>query len=87
MEIHNIETTVLCGSVGPSVCPCVRLFTFEVLYKRLFAPASRSRMSKMVRDSESLGKSIGKKWSQIRIFLLKNGLKSPRIKKVLTVKK
>ena len=32
------------------------------------------------RDSESLGKSNGKKWSQIGTFLLASGLKSPRKK-------
>ena len=38
-----------------SVCLCVRMFTFDVPFKRLFAPTSRSRMSNIVRDSESLG--------------------------------
>ena len=52
-------------NVRPSVCPFVRLFTFEVPFKGLYAPTSRSRMSKNVRDSESLGKNNGKKWSQI----------------------
>ena len=31
--------------VRPSVCPSVRLFTFEVPFKRLFAPTSQSLMS------------------------------------------
>ena len=53
-----------------SVCPCVCLFTFEVPFKCLFAPTSQSRMSKIFRDSESLGKSNGKKWSQIWTFVL-----------------
>ena len=44
-----------------SVC----LFTFEVPFKRLFAPTSRNQISKIFRDSESLGKTNGKKWSQI----------------------
>ena len=60
----------------PSVCPSVRLsvrlsvclFTFEVPFKRLFAPTSRSRMSNSFRDSEFLGKSNGKKWSNIWTF-------------------
>ena len=43
----------------------LHLFTFEVLFKHLFAPTSPSWEFKIVRDSESLGKSIGKKWSQI----------------------
>ena len=38
---------------------------FHVLdFEAYFAPTSRSRMSKNFRDSESLGKSAGKKWSQ-----------------------
>ena len=41
------------------------VFTFEVLFKRLFAPISQSGMSKKFRDSESLGKSNGKKSSHI----------------------
>ena len=35
------------------------------LFYGLFAPTSRSQMSTIFRDSESLGKSNGKKWSQI----------------------
>ena len=50
----------VCLSVCVSVCPSVRLFTFEVPFKRLFAPTSRSWMSNTFRDSESLGKSNGK---------------------------
>ena len=34
-------------------------------FKHLFAPTSQSPMSKLCGFSESLGKSIGKKWSQI----------------------
>ena len=52
-------------SVCPSVCLFVRLFTFEVPFNGLFAPTSRSWMSNIFRDSESLGKSNGKKWSYI----------------------
>ena len=59
------------------------LFTFEVQFNRLFAPTSRSQMSKLCRDSAPLGKSNGKKWYQMWIFLLKNGLKSSRQKKFL----
>ena len=49
----------------PSVCLFVCPFTFEVPFNGLFAPTSQSRMSNIFRDSESLGKSNGKKWSQI----------------------
>ena len=44
-------------SVRVFVCLSVRLFTFEVPFKRLYGPT-------IFRDSESLGKSNGKKWSQ-----------------------
>ena len=56
-------------------------FTFGVPFNGLFAPTSRSRMSNIFRDSESLGKSNGKKWSQIWTFLFENCLKLPRKKK------
>ena len=63
------------------VCFCVGLFTFEVPFKHLFAPTSWNRLSKIFRDSESLGKSNKKKWSQIWKLLLIKGVKSPRRKK------
>ena len=70
----------------PSFCLCVCLsvcvFTFEVPFNGLFAPTSQSRMSNIFRDSESLGKSNGKKWSHIQTFLFGSGLKSPHKKKV-----
>ena len=44
---------------------------FEVPFKRLFAPTSRSWMPKIFWDLESLWKSNGKKWSQISTFFLK----------------
>ena len=56
-------------------------FTFEVPFNGLFAPISRSRMSNIFRDTESLGKSNRKKWSQIWTFLFENCLKLPRKKK------
>ena len=67
-------------SISRNVRPSVCLFTFEVPFTGLFAPTSRSRMSNILRDSESLGKSNGKKWSQIWTFLFENCLKSPRKK-------
>ena len=51
--------------VRPSFRLSVRVLNFEVPFKRLFAPTSCSRMSNIVRDSESLGKSNEKKMSQI----------------------
>ena len=69
----------------PSVCPSVRLsvclFTFEVPFNRLLAPTSQSWMSNIFRDSESLGKSNGMKWSNIWTFWFENGLISPHKKK------
>ena len=56
-------------------------FTFEIPFNVLFAPTSQSQMSNIFRDSESLGKSNGKKWSNIWKFLFESGLKSPRKKK------
>ena len=66
----------VCVSMCPSVRPSVCVFTFEVPFKRLFAPTSPSRMSNIFRDLESLGKSNGKKWSQIGTFQFGSGLKS-----------
>ena len=57
------------------------LLRFSVFFNGLFAPTSRSWMFNIFRDSESLGKSIGKKWSQIWTFLFENCRKSPRKKK------
>ena len=61
-------------SVRLSVCLCVH-FSGTV-----FAPTSQSRMSNIFRDSESLGKTNGKKWSQIWTFLFENCRKLPRKK-------
>ena len=55
------------------------LLRFSVFFNCLFDPTSRSRMSNIFRDSESLGKSNGKKWSNIWTFLFGSGLKSPLI--------
>jgi len=52
------------------------LLRFSVFFNGLFAPTSRSRMSNIFTDSESLGKSNGKKWSQIWTFLFENCRKS-----------
>ena len=78
---HRPSASV-CLSVRLCVCVSVCLFTFEVPFNGLFSPISRSRMSNIFRDSESLGKSNGKKWSQIWTFLFENCLKSPRKKKI-----
>ena len=68
-------------SISRFVRPSVRLFTFEVPFNGLFAPTSRTRMSNIFTDSESLEKSNGKKWSQIWTFLFKNCRKSRHKKK------
>ena len=54
-----------CPSFCGWVCLSVRLFTFEVPFNGLFAPTFRNRLSNIFRDSESLGKSNGKKGSNI----------------------
>ena len=65
-----------------SICPSVRVSVhFRVPFKRLFALTAWSRMSNIFRDSESVGKSSGKKWSQIWNFLFGSGLKLPNKKK------
>ena len=68
-------------SVRLSVLLFVCVFTFEVPFKRLFAPISQSWMSNIFRDSESLGKSNGMKWSQIETFFFENGSKIAAQKK------
>ena len=35
-----------------------------VYFEAYFPPTSQNRMSKIFKDSQSLGKSAGKKWSQ-----------------------
>ena len=54
-----------------SVCLSVCLFTFEVPFKRLFAPTSQSQMSNILRDSESLGKKWKAVVSNLNIFVCK----------------
>ena len=56
------------------------MFTFEVPFKHLFAPTSRSRMSNIFEDLESLEKSNGNRWSQIRNFLFESCLRLSRKK-------
>ena len=68
-------------NVRLSVCPCVCVFTFEVPFKRLFAPTSRSRMSNIFRDSESLGKVMERSALRFEHFCLKI-VKNRRAKKV-----
>ena len=54
---------------------------FLTLFNSLFVPTSQSPMSKHLRFLKSLGKSNGKKWSQIWELLLIKGEKSPQWKK------
>ena len=69
-----------CLSVCVSVCLFVCLFTFEILVKRLFSLTSQSQMSKIIRDSEFLGQSNGKKWSHLWKLWLIKGVKLLRQK-------
>ena len=64
--IYRSICPYVCLSVCLSVCLCVCAFTFELPFKRLFAPTSQSRMSNIFRDFESLGKSNGKKYSELK---------------------
>ena len=64
-----------------SVCLCVCVFTFEVLFKLLFPPTSQSRMSRAFRDLESMRISNGKKLSPIWKLLLIKGVISLRKRK------
>ena len=67
-----------------SKCPSVCLSVCSLLRYRLkvfLPPIPEVRCPIIFRDSKSLGKSNGKKWSQIGTFLFESCLKSPRKKK------
>ena len=64
-------------NVRISVCPS---HFFLTPFNSLLAPPPQSQMSKLFRYFESLGKSNGKKWSQIWKLFVKHGVKSPRQK-------
>ena len=55
------KMSALWANVRPYVCLFVRLFTFEVPFKRLSTPLPEVGCPNL----ESLGKSNGKKWSLI----------------------
>ena len=80
---------VVAMSVCVCVCVCVCVFVclfvpfHGVYFEAYFTPTSQNRMSKIFRDSESLGKSAGKKWSQNWKFSLGCGLKLPCKKKLV----
>ena len=59
-----------------------RFFYLLTLFKRLLFPTSQSPMSKLFRCSGFLGKSNGKKWSQIVRLLLIKG-ENRRAKKIV----
>ena len=61
------------------------LLRFLVFFNGLFSPTSRSRMSNIFRDLESLRKSNGKKWSKIWTFLFVNCQKLQRKKKFFSL--
>ena len=63
---YKLKCPSVCGSVCPCVCSLLRYRLTVFL-----PPTSRSRMSNIFRDSESLGKSNGKKLSTtLEIFFL-----------------
>ena len=70
-----------CKSICPSVC--LSVYPLSVPFKRLFAPTSQGWMSNIFKDSESLGKSNGRKWSQIWTSLFGSGLKLLNKKKIV----
>ena len=51
-----------------SVRLSVRVFTFEVPFKRLFAPTYQSQMSNMFRDLESRGKVLERSGLRLEHF-------------------
>ena len=63
---------------------CFLVYVFLTLFNGLFAPTSWNPLFKLFRFLEFLGKSNGKKWSQIWKLLLIKGAKSPRQKKFFT---
>ena len=68
-------------AISVCLCLCVSVPFHVVYFEAYFAPTSQSWMSNIFRDSEFMGKSAGKKWSQNWTFILGCGLKSPRKKK------
>ena len=68
-----LSITLICPSVRVSVLVFVCLLC-EVPFKHLFVPTSQSWISKIVRDSEFLGKTNAKIWK----LLLIKGVKSLR---------
>ena len=59
----------VCLSVCLSVCVFVCLFTFEVPFKRLFTPTSRSRMSNILEIWKPWGKVVKEVVSDVNIFV------------------
>ena len=70
---HRPSGPMLSISVNVRLRVCV--FTFEVPFKHLFAPTSRSWMSNIFRDLESLGEKVMER-SDLYI-LFESGLKLP----------
>ena len=67
IHVLFIESAHWANSIIESRCPlyiCMSVPLHVLDFEAYFAPTSRSRMSKILRDLESLGKSAGKKWSQ-----------------------
>ena len=73
LSISRYVHMFVCVSVCVSVCSLLRYRLTVFL-----PPLPEVRCPIFFRDSESLGKSNGKKWSHIWTFLFGKGLKSPR---------
>ena len=78
---RDVSCMYVCMYVCLSVCLSVPFRIYALMY--MFAPTSWSRMSKIFRDSESLGKSAGKKWSQNWTFFFGKWSKIAVQKKVI----
>ena len=79
LSISRFVRLCVCVSV------CVSIHFLSVPFKRPFAPPFQNPMSKMFRDSESLGKSNGKMGFHIWKLLFIKGVKLPRWKKFFSV--
>ena len=62
-----------CPSVCPCVCPSICVFTFEVPFKRLFAPTYRSRLSNIRNPWGKVMERSGLRLEHFCLNFFKNG--------------